>query len=234
MKAGSILGHRHRNGGVVPRPVQLMRPIPNVDQYRQAGDGEPIVIGGIVSVTGPGQFQFVRVGRGRLLPVPRRQWRHQRAPHQYSLERRCLESRAVVASRGQLIRDHKAVVLVGNMSFVDCGANQGLYEKEDIMVIAGVGVPRDCFFQKNYAPTNAGPRVSNTKAVMDVAQSLSRQDQAPGLHRAKYSKRRRMVLHRSGGVDQEAGWRRQDHRLRPGFARCSHPSSSRRWRSSPT
>jgi branched-chain amino acid transport system substrate-binding protein len=71
----------------------------------------------------------------------------------------------------KLIRDQKAVVLVGNMSFVDCGANQGLYEKEDIMVIAGVGVPRDCFFQKNYAPTNAGPRVSNTKAVMDVAQS---------------------------------------------------------------
>jgi branched-chain amino acid transport system substrate-binding protein len=58
------------------------------------------------------------------------------------------------------------------MSFVDCGANQGIYEKADIIAVAGVGVPRDCFFQKNYVTTNAGPRVSNTKTLMYLAQKF--------------------------------------------------------------
>ena len=70
----------------------------------------------------------------------------------------------------KLINDEKAVALVGNMSFVDCGANQGIYEKSDIMVVGGVGVPRDCYFQKNYVTTNAGPRVSNAKTLTYIAQ----------------------------------------------------------------
>ena len=119
----------------------------------------------------------------------------------------------------KLINDEKAVALVGNMSFVDCGANQGLYEKADIMVVAGVGVPRDCYFQKNYVTTNAGPRVSNTKALMYLAQ------QYPG-------KIKRFVCFAPNipnvgewSCDGAAGWikrqrrRSQDRRVRSRFAR---------------
>ena len=34
-----------------------------------------------------------------------------------------------------------------------------------MLVIARVGIPRDCFFSKNYSSTNAGPRLSNVGAV---------------------------------------------------------------------
>ena len=47
--------------------------------------------------------------------------------------------------------------MVGNTSFVECAANAQLYEDENVIVIAGVGVPRECFYSANIAPTNSEP-----------------------------------------------------------------------------
>lgn len=137
----------------------------------KAAAGESIVIGGIVSVTGPDNFSSSGLAAAAYFKCLNANGGVNGRPVKYLLEDDAWNPEQSSQVAVKLIRDQKAVALVGNMSFVDCGANQGIYEKEDIMVIAGVGVPRDCFFQKNYAPTNAGPRVSNTKAVMDVAQS---------------------------------------------------------------
>ena len=137
----------------------------------KAATGEPIVIGGIVSVTGPDNFSSSGQAAAAYFKCLNANGGVNGRPVKYLLEDDAWNPEQSSQVAAKLIRDEKAVALVGNMSFVDCGANQGIYEKEDIMVIAGVGVPRDCFFQKNYAPTNAGPRVSNTKAVMDVAQT---------------------------------------------------------------
>ena len=65
------------------------------------------------------------------------------------------EIAAQVATK--LVKDRKVVAMVGNSSFVECGVNAKMYAQEDVMVIAGVGVPRECFFAKNYVPVNAGP-----------------------------------------------------------------------------
>ncbi|MGM9428981.1 ABC transporter substrate-binding protein [Hydrogenophaga sp. MI9] len=46
-----------------------------------------------------------------------------------------------------------------------------LYAQEDVMVIAGVGVPRECFFARNYAPVNTGPRVSATLVAAHMAKT---------------------------------------------------------------
>ncbi|MBR0895917.1 ABC transporter substrate-binding protein [Bradyrhizobium tropiciagri] len=137
----------------------------------KAATGEPIVIGGIVSVTGPDNFSSSGLAATAYFKCLNANGGVNGRPIKYQMEDDGWNPEQSSQVAAKLIRDQKAVALVGNMSFVDCGANQGIYEKEDIMVIAGVGVPRDCFFQKNYAPTNAGPRVSNTKAVMDVAQT---------------------------------------------------------------
>lgn len=135
----------------------------------KAAAGEPIVIGGIVSVTGPDNFSSSGKAADAYFKCLNANGGINGRPIKYLLEDDAWNPEQSSQVAVKLIRDQKAVALVGNMSFVDCGANQGTYEREDIMVIAGVGVPRDCFFQKNYAPTNAGPRVSNTKAVMDLA-----------------------------------------------------------------
>lgn len=64
------------------------------------------------------------------------------------------------------------MLLVGNSSYVECGANAEFYRKAGILAIAGVGVPRECFFSPNYATTNAGPRVSIMGAVGYALDSL--------------------------------------------------------------
>ncbi len=104
------------------------------------------------------------------------------------------------------------------MSFVDCGANQGIYEKADVMVIAGVGVPRDCFFQKNYAPTNAGPRVSNTKVIMDIAKTYPGRSSAFVCIAPNIPNVGEWSCDGAVELDQEARRRRQDYHLRSGLA----------------
>jgi branched-chain amino acid transport system substrate-binding protein len=69
----------------------------------------------------------------------------------------------------KLVKDRKVVAMVGNSSFVECGVNGKMYAQEGVMVLAGVGVPRECFFAKNYAPVNAGPRNSATAIAMYAA-----------------------------------------------------------------
>ena len=135
----------------------------------KAAAGDPIIIGGIVSVTGPDNFSSSGLAAAAYFKCLNANGGINGRPVKYLMQDDAWNPEQSSQLAAKLIRDQGAVALVGNMSFVDCGANQGIYEKEDIMVIAGVGVPRDCFFQKNYAPTNAGPRVSNTKAIMDLA-----------------------------------------------------------------
>ena len=137
----------------------------------KAATGEAIVIGGIVSVTGPDNFSSSGLAAQAYFKCLDANGGINGRPIKYMLEDDAWSPEQSSQDAAKLIRDEHAVALVGNMSFVDCGANQGIYEKEDIMVVAGVGVPRDCFFQKNYAPTNAGPRISNTKAIIDLART---------------------------------------------------------------
>ena len=137
----------------------------------KAATGAPIVIGGIVSITGPDNFSSSGLAAAAYFKCLNANGGVNGRPVKYLMEDDGWNPEQSSQDAAKLIRDEGAVALVGNMSFVDCGANQGIYEKEDIMVIAGVGVPRDCFFQKNYVPTNAGPNVSNSKAIIDLAQT---------------------------------------------------------------
>ncbi|MGO4833700.1 ABC transporter substrate-binding protein, partial [Rhizobiaceae sp. 2RAB30] len=134
----------------------------------QAASGEPIMIGGIVSIVGPADFSSSGKAAAAYFKCLNANGGINGRPVEYMLEDDGWNPEQASQVAAKLIKDKGAVALVGNMSFIDCGANQGIYEAEDVMVVAGVGVPRDCFFQKNYAPTNAGPRVSNTKALIDL------------------------------------------------------------------
>jgi branched-chain amino acid transport system substrate-binding protein len=80
------------------------------------------------------------------------------------------ETAAQVAAK--LVNDTKVVGMVGNSSFVECAANAKFYETNNVLVIAGVGVPRDCFHSRNIAPTNGGPRMSNIGAAQYMHDEL--------------------------------------------------------------
>ena len=70
------------------------------------------------------------------------------------------------------MNDQGAVAMAGSASFVECGANAELYKTAGIVSVAGVGVPRECFSASNYAPTNAGPRVSTVAAAQYAGEVL--------------------------------------------------------------
>ena len=195
--------------------------------------GTPIPVGGIVSITGPDNFSFSGFAAKAYFDCVNANGGINGRPIKYDMLDDGWNPEQASQDAAKLINDEKVVALVGNMSFVDCGANQGAYEKADVMVVAGVGVPRDCFFQKNYVTTNAGPRVSNTKTLMSSRQAIP-QHQALRLLCAEHPQCRRMVLRRRRWLDQ-AQWRRRQGRS------CSIPVRSmrhrwcwKRWRSSPT
>ena len=100
------------------------------------------------------------------------QRRHQRSPIHYSIEDDQWNPETAAQLAAKLVNDTKVVGMVGNSSFVECAANAKFYETTNVLVIAGVGVPRDCFHARNISPTNAGPRMSNIGAAQYLHDEL--------------------------------------------------------------
>ncbi|MDA8251472.1 MAG: ABC transporter substrate-binding protein [Rhodospirillales bacterium] len=123
--------------------------------------GAPIEIGAVVGKTGPADFSAsARAAKAYFECVNANGGINGRRIH-YTIADDAWNPEQAAQVATKLVNDTKVVAMVGNSSMVDCSVNEKLYEAENLVVIAGVGVPRDCFFSKNIAPTNAGPRLSN-------------------------------------------------------------------------
>lgn len=135
----------------------------------QKASGEPIVIGAVVGKTGPDDFSAASASAQAYFRCVNDNGGIHGRPIEYVVadDQWNPETAAQVASK--LVKDRKVVAMVGNTSFVECGANAKMYADENVMVIAGVGVPRECFFAKNYVPVNTGPRISNLLAAVHAA-----------------------------------------------------------------
>lgn len=133
--------------------------------------GEPIPIGAVVGKTGPDDFSASALAAQAYFKCVNANGGINGRPVEYTIvdDQWNPEVAAQVATK--LVKDRKVVAMIGNSSFVECGVNAKMYAQEDLMVVAGVGVPRECFFAKNYAPVNAGPRVSATVVGVHMAQS---------------------------------------------------------------
>ena len=94
-------------------------------------------------------------------------------PIHYSIEDDQWNPETAAQVAAKLVNDTKVVGMVGNSSFVECAANAKFYETSNVLVIAGVGVPRDCFHAKNISPTNGGPRMSNIGAAQYMHDDLN-------------------------------------------------------------
>jgi branched-chain amino acid transport system substrate-binding protein len=120
--------------------------------------GEPIPIGAVVGKTGPDDFSASALAAQAYFKCVNANGGIHGRPIDYTIldDQWNPEIAAQVAAK--LVKDRRVVAMVGNSSFVECGVNGKMYAQDDVMVIAGVGVPRECFFAKNYAPVNAAPR----------------------------------------------------------------------------
>ena len=135
------------------------------DNTGQAASGEPIVIGAITGKTGPDDFSNSTKAAKAYFDCLNANGGIKGRPVSYLVEDDQWNPETAAQLAAKLVDDKKAVLMVGNSSYVECGANAEFYKKAGIYVVAGVGVPRECFFAENYAPTNAGPRVSMLGAM---------------------------------------------------------------------
>lgn len=135
------------------------------DGSGKAATGAPIVIGAITGKTGPDDFSNSTKSAKAYFDCLNANGGIKGRPVQYLVEDDQWNPETATQLAAKLVNDRKAVLMVGNSSYVDCGANAAFYQKAGILVVAGVGVPRECFFAESYAPTNAGPRVSMLGAM---------------------------------------------------------------------
>jgi len=138
----------------------------------KAATGLPIEIGAIVGKTGPADFSGSAQAAAAYFNCVNANGGINGRPIHYSVEDDQWNPETAAQLAAKLVNDTKVVGMVGNSSFVECSANAKLYETTNVLVIAGVGVPRDCFHAKNIAPTNGGPRMSNIGAAQYMHDDL--------------------------------------------------------------
>lgn len=136
----------------------------------KAASGEPIALGAVVGKTGPDDFSASALAAQAYFKCVNANGGINGRPVELTIVDDQWNPEVAAQAAAKLVKDRKVLAMVGSSSFVECGVNAKLYAQEDVMVIAGVGVPRECFFAKNYVPVNAGPRVSGTVVAMHAAQ----------------------------------------------------------------
>ncbi len=138
----------------------------------KAASGQPIEIGAIVGKTGPADFSGSAQAAAAYFACVNSNGGINGRPIHYSIEDDQWNPETAAQVAAKLVNDTKVVGMVANSSFVECAANAKFYETSNVLVIAGVGVPRDCFHAKNIAPTNGGPRMSNIGAAQYMHDDL--------------------------------------------------------------
>ena len=85
-------------------------------------------------------------------------------PVKYTLYTEALNPAQEAALARKMIQSDKAVGIVGNTSFAECGTNWKYYKSKGYIVI-GAGVQAECYSTPSFAETNMGPRYSNLGAA---------------------------------------------------------------------
>lgn len=137
----------------------------------KAASGEPIALGAVVGKTGPDDFSASALAAQAYFKCVNANGGINGRPVELTIVDDQWNPEVAAQAAAKLVKDRKVLAMVGSSSFVECGVNAKMYAQEDVMVIAGVGVPRECFFAKNYVPVNTGPRVSATVVAMYAAQA---------------------------------------------------------------
>ena len=85
-------------------------------------------------------------------------------PVKYTLYTEALNPAQEAALARKMVQSDKAVGIVGNTSFAECGTNWKYYHSHGYVVI-GAGVQAECYSTPSFAEVNSGPRYSNVGAV---------------------------------------------------------------------
>ena len=129
---------------------------PEICGTGEPATGEPIIVGAIVGQTGPADFSSAAKSTAAVFACVNANGGINGRPIEYLVEDDAWNPENASNAAAKLVNDNNAVVLTGSTSFVECGTNASFYQEAGIASVAGVGVPRECFFSKNIAPVNMG------------------------------------------------------------------------------
>ena len=91
-------------------------------------------------------------------------------PVKYTLYTEALDPNQEKALAKKMIEGDKAVGIVGNTSFAECGTNWRYYKSKGYIVI-GAGVQAECYSTPSFAEVNSGPRYSNVGAAQALVKA---------------------------------------------------------------
>jgi len=134
--------------------------------------GDPIQIGAIVGKTGPEDFSSSARAAQAYFNCVNANGGINGRPIQYTIQDDTWNPEVASQAANKLVKDTKVVAMTGSSSFVECGANNDLYVKEGVASVSGVGVPRACFYGKNYISFNQGPRQSTLGAAQYITETF--------------------------------------------------------------
>lgn len=127
--------------------------------------GEPILLGGLVSKTGPDDFSASGVSATAYFRCVNDNGGIHGRPIQYLVADDKWDPKEAREAAERLLFERKVVALVAGSSFPECDANADLYKRLDLTVLLGTGVHRNCFHSPNIAAVNTGPRISGLIAT---------------------------------------------------------------------
>ncbi len=133
--------------------------------------GDPIQIGAIVGKTGPEDFSSSARAADAYFKCVNANGGINGRPIAYTVQDDTWNPEVAAQAASKLVKDTKVVAMAGSSSFVECGANNNLYAAEGVAAVSGVGVPRACFFGKNYISFNQGPRQSTLGAAQYIVET---------------------------------------------------------------
>jgi branched-chain amino acid transport system substrate-binding protein len=133
--------------------------------------GTPIPIGSINGVTGPDDFSSSARAADAYFKCVNANGGINGRPVNYIIGDD--QWRPDVASQvaTKLVKDDHVVAMIGSNSIVECRANTGLYDRENVIVI-DIGVAHECFTSANISPMNQGPRLSGVGMLRFAAEHL--------------------------------------------------------------
>ena len=138
----------------------------------QAASGAPIVVGGIYSNGAPGDWSSSTDAAAAYFACVNANGGINGRPIEYHVEDDQWNPEAAAAAAAKLVKDQKAVAMVGNGSFTEMAVNAQTYVDEGIMAMASACAISECFETPNLVSTNQGPLASNLGAAQYAQEEL--------------------------------------------------------------
>ena len=147
------------------------KPICGMDSGSPAS-GKPIIVGGIHGNAAPGDFSASTDAAKAYFDCVNANGGINGRPIDYKIENDQWNPELAAQAASKLVKDAKAVAMVGNGSFIEMAVNAATYKAEGIMAMASACAISECFESSNIVSTNQGPLPSNLGATQFAQEEL--------------------------------------------------------------